>query len=129
VLERDLYTRQHTGTILAGKAAALTSAVVHHKVRASCTRGRRGMGKLGPTLFMQLLQGATLGMTQIGVAAFMRQHIPPRFLWSAAGTYAASWGLSVYLRRRAYLRGQRRHSVRQGIVCIGACYRYVSGAA
>jgi 5-methylcytosine-specific restriction protein A len=32
VLERDLYTCQHTGTILTGKAPAPTSPVVHHKV-------------------------------------------------------------------------------------------------
>ncbi|WP_193336178.1 HNH endonuclease [Devosia beringensis] len=32
VLERDLYTCRHTGQILAGKAPALNSAVVHHKV-------------------------------------------------------------------------------------------------
>jgi 5-methylcytosine-specific restriction endonuclease McrA len=32
VLERDLYTCQHTGVILSGKAPAPNSAVVHHKV-------------------------------------------------------------------------------------------------
>ncbi|MBO9589548.1 MAG: HNH endonuclease [Devosia sp.] len=32
VLERDIYTCQHTGVILTGKAPAPTSAVVHHKV-------------------------------------------------------------------------------------------------
>lgn len=32
VLERDLYTCQHTGVILTGKAPAPNSAVVHHKI-------------------------------------------------------------------------------------------------
>lgn len=31
VLERDLYTCQHTGVLLIGKAPAPNSAVVHHK--------------------------------------------------------------------------------------------------
>lgn len=32
VLERDLYQCQHTGVLLAGKAPAPNSAVVHHKM-------------------------------------------------------------------------------------------------
>lgn len=32
VLVRDLYTCQHTGVILAGKAPAPDSAVIHHKI-------------------------------------------------------------------------------------------------
>lgn len=31
VIERDLYTCQHTGVVLAGKAPAPNSPVVHHK--------------------------------------------------------------------------------------------------
>lgn len=32
MLERDLYTCQHTGVILTGKAPAANSPIVHHKV-------------------------------------------------------------------------------------------------
>ncbi|WP_281261301.1 MFS transporter [Devosia submarina] len=49
------------------------------------------------TLFMQLLQGATLGMTQIGVAAYLRRHIRPHTLSSATGSYAASSALIASL--------------------------------
>ncbi|WP_164854738.1 MFS transporter [Devosia sp. 1566] len=52
-----------------------------------------------PTLLMQLLQGATLGLTQVGVAAYMRRHVAPHFLASATGSYAAAGGLlgSVFI--------------------------------
>jgi hypothetical protein len=47
--------------------------------------GRFGLSaQLMPTLFVQVLQGATLGMTQVGVAAYLRRHIVPEFLSSAS---------------------------------------------
>ena len=49
--------------------------------------------ELVPTLFMQLLQGATLGLTQVGVAAYLRAQVAPHFLASATGSYAAATGL------------------------------------
>lgn len=49
--------------------------------------------ELAPTLVVQFLQGATLGLGQIGVASFMRQNIAPEFLSSATGVYWASAGL------------------------------------
>lgn len=48
---------------------------------------------LGPTLVVQILQGATLGFTQVGVASYIRQNIAPEFLSSATGVYFASAGL------------------------------------
>lgn len=52
---------------------------------------------LGPTLAVQVLQGATLGLTQVGVAAYMRRSIVPDFLSSASGVYWASSGLITAL--------------------------------
>lgn len=53
--------------------------------------------ELAPTLVVQFLQGATLGLTQVGVASYMRQNIAPEFLSSAAGVYHASAGLIAAL--------------------------------
>ncbi|MGY6708829.1 MAG: MFS transporter [Rhizobiaceae bacterium] len=53
--------------------------------------------ELGPTLVVQLLQGATLGLAQTGVAAYMRRNIAPEFLSSATGVYFASAGLFAAL--------------------------------
>lgn len=50
-----------------------------------------------PTLVIQVLQGVTLGMTQVGLAAYMRRNIAPEFLSSASGVYAASTGLITAL--------------------------------
>lgn len=52
---------------------------------------------LVPTLIVQLLQGATLGLTQVGVASYMRQRVAPEFLSSASGVYSASVGLITAL--------------------------------
>lgn len=52
---------------------------------------------LGPTLVVQFLQGATLGLAQVGVAHYMRQNIAPEFLSSATGIYYASAGLFTAL--------------------------------
>lgn len=52
---------------------------------------------LVPTLIVQLLQGATLGLTQIGVASYLRQSVAPEFLSSASGVYSASVGLITAL--------------------------------
>ncbi|MBK4216557.1 MFS transporter [Paracoccus caeni] len=51
--------------------------------------------ELMPTLFVQILQGATLGLTQIGVAAYLQRNIAPQFLSSASGTYWAFSGLAA----------------------------------
>ena len=53
--------------------------------------------ELAPTLVVQILQGATLGLTQIGVASYIRQNIAPAFLSSATGVYWASTGLITAL--------------------------------
>jgi len=53
--------------------------------------------ELAPTLVVQLLQGATLGLAQVGVASYMRQNIAPEFLSSATGVYYASAGLIAAL--------------------------------
>lgn len=52
---------------------------------------------LAPTLVVQILQGATLGLAQVGVASYMRQNIAPEFLSSATGVYWASAGLITAL--------------------------------
>jgi len=52
---------------------------------------------LAPTLVVQFLQGATLGLTQVGVASYMRRNIAPEFLSSATGVYYASAGLIAAL--------------------------------
>lgn len=72
-------------------------------IRIACIAGilRWGMfgisAELASTLVVQLLQGATLGLTQIGVASYMRQSIAPEFLSSASGVYSASVGLITAL--------------------------------
>ncbi len=48
---------------------------------------------LASTLAVQIMQGATLGLTQVGVASYMRQNIAADFLSSASGVYYASVGL------------------------------------
>lgn len=68
-------------------------------IRIACIAGILRWGifglsaELAPTLVVQLLQGATLGLTQIGVAAYLRQSVAPEFLSSASGVYSASVGL------------------------------------
>lgn len=52
---------------------------------------------LAPTLLVQVLQGATLGLAQVGVASYMRQNIAPEFLSSATGVYHAGAGLIAAL--------------------------------
>jgi MFS transporter, PPP family, 3-phenylpropionic acid transporter len=52
---------------------------------------------LAPTLVVQFLQGATLGLAQTGVASYMRQNIAPEFLSSATGVYFAAAGLFAAL--------------------------------
>ncbi|MCG6115250.1 MAG: MFS transporter [Mesorhizobium sp.] len=52
---------------------------------------------LGPTLVVQFLQGATLGLAQTGVASYMRRNIAPEFLSSASGIYHAAAGLTAAL--------------------------------
>ncbi|NMG38029.1 MFS transporter [Chelativorans sp. ZYF759] len=52
---------------------------------------------LAPTLVVQFLQGATLGLAQTGVASYMRQNMAPEFLSSATGVYYASAGLFAAL--------------------------------
>ena len=53
--------------------------------------------ELGPTLVVQFLQGATLGLAQTGVAAYMRRNIAPEFLASASSIYHAAAGLTAAL--------------------------------
>lgn len=53
--------------------------------------------ELAPTLAVQILQGATLGLTQVGVVAYVRQNIAPSFLASAMGVYHAAAGLIAAL--------------------------------
>lgn len=68
--------------------------------------GMFGMSaELVPTLGVQLLQGATLGLAQVGVAAYLRHSIAPDFLSSATGVYWASAGLvtAVAILVSAYL--------------------------
>jgi PPP family 3-phenylpropionic acid transporter len=52
---------------------------------------------LAPTLVVQFLQGATLGLAQVGVAAYIRHNIAPEFLSSATGVYYAAAGLIAAL--------------------------------
>lgn len=52
---------------------------------------------LAPTIIVQILQGATLGLAQVGVASYMRQSIPADFLSSASGVYWATTGLITAL--------------------------------
>ncbi len=72
-------------------------------IRIACIAGILRWGifglsaELAPTLVVQLLQGATLGFTQIGVAFYMRQSIAPEFLSSASGIYSAAVGLITAL--------------------------------
>lgn len=53
--------------------------------------------ELEPTIFVQVLQGATLGLAQVGVASYLRQSIAPDFLSSASGVYWAATGLITAL--------------------------------
>jgi PPP family 3-phenylpropionic acid transporter len=71
--------------------------------------------QLLPTLFVQILQGATLGMTQVGVAVYLRRHIAPEFLSSASGSYAASAGLLAGL---CILVGGRLYAADSGSVFL-----------
>jgi PPP family 3-phenylpropionic acid transporter len=73
--------------------------------------------QLLPTLFVQVLQGVTLGMTQVGVAAYLRRHIAPEFLSSASGSYAASAGLLAGL---CILVGGRLYAADSGSVFLFA---------
>lgn len=72
-------------------------------IRIACIAGILRWGifgisaELASTLVVQLLQGATLGLTQIGVASYMRQSVAPEFLASASGVYSASVGLITAL--------------------------------
>ncbi len=53
--------------------------------------------ELAPTIVVQVLQGATLGLAQVGVASYLRQSIAPDFLSSASGVYWAATGLITAL--------------------------------
>ncbi|MFC5487174.1 MFS transporter [Microvirga aerilata] len=50
-------------------------------------------GELPMAILVQLLQGATLGLTQVGVAAYMSASMPPRILSTGTGLYTACTGL------------------------------------
>ena len=50
-------------------------------------------GELPMAILVQLLQGATLGLTQVGVAAYMSASMPPRILSTGTGVYTACTGL------------------------------------
>jgi len=71
--------------------------------------------ELAPTLVVQLLQGGTLGLAQVGVAAYMRQNIAPEFLSSATGVYYASAGLIAAL---AILVGAQLYPISSGYVFL-----------
>lgn len=71
--------------------------------------------ELAPTLVVQLLQGGTLGLAQVGVAAYMRQNIAPEFLSSATGVYHASAGLIAAL---AILVGAQLYPISSGYVFL-----------
>jgi MFS transporter, PPP family, 3-phenylpropionic acid transporter len=49
-------------------------------------------GDLPVAILVQLLQGATLGLTQVGVAAYMASAVPSRILSTGTGIYTASAG-------------------------------------
>jgi MFS transporter, PPP family, 3-phenylpropionic acid transporter len=72
-------------------------------ILVACIAGTLRWGVFGlsaefaPTLAVQILQGATLGLAQVGVAHYMRQNIAPEFLSSATGVYWAAAGLITAL--------------------------------
>ena len=49
--------------------------------------------RMDVAIFAQLLQGATLGFTQLGAAEYMRTRMPANVLSSSTGVYAAFTGL------------------------------------
>ncbi|WFE74227.1 MFS transporter [Roseinatronobacter sp. S2] len=71
--------------------------------------------ELAPTLVVQVLQGATLGLGQVGVASYMRHNIAPQFLSSATGVYYAAAGLITAL---AILAGAQLYPIGSGYVFI-----------
>ncbi|MCH8465489.1 MAG: MFS transporter [Roseinatronobacter sp.] len=72
-------------------------------IRIACLAGCLRWGIFGlsaelmPTLAVQILQGATLGLAQVGVAHYMRENIASEFLSSATGVYWAAAGLITAL--------------------------------
>ena len=68
-------------------------------IAAACGAGilRWGLlglsGELPVAILVQLLQGATLALTQVGVAAYMNSAVPSRILSTGTGLYTAVAGL------------------------------------
>lgn len=87
--------------VLGGRIAAnLSPGII---IQIACLAGiiRWGIfgmsAELASTIVVQVLQGATLGLAQVGVASYLRQSIAPDFLSSASGVYWAATGLITAL--------------------------------
>lgn len=101
-------------------------------IAVACLAGTLRWGLFGlsagllPTLAVQILQGATLGMTQVGVAAYLRQNMPSEFLASATGVYSACGGLftglCILIGGRLYLAGSGNVFLFTAALCILALF-------